>query len=1080
MSEAGNAITKVVSSGKGFLSVVDSTGKTVTRSNGSRSWRNNNPGNIIDASAAQGVIGRDSYGDPVFATYEQGAEAQRRLLFVPNSTKQNFASKTLHDAIYKYTPPVVEPATGQLGRPDQYIKTILNAVPGITENTVLSSMTPTQQQQMLKVMQKTEGYIPGTITDGAKTPTDANNSTNSAKGINADDKGSASNANYEEIALDPTPNYLLEYPSYTYNISLHMMTVEEYNNVVRGTDGNNKKYTYSPNNVLIASGGRHNETGGNLFKRNEYFREDFYFSNLKLNTVIGTTYQSRNTNVVDLEFSITEPYGLTLIDRLYDACKTLSGGKSTNYLDQPYILQIDFFASNDAGGTVGIIPGMSKLIPIHLVTMNIKAGIQGATYNVTAVAYHHTAYDISTITTPASFTISANTVQELFTSSAEETYLTKALSDAEVQREVGKLALQKSGTTVEEVFKNNSAQASSLMQSAIDATSTPEQIVSAKSQTAMYNVNSYSSAINEWYTKLADKKSVEYPDKYLFKFDDDIKNSGFIADSAVQTPLVNNKDINAQTNLITSSIDKDNKVDSNSNDRMSFTFPPGTSIEMVIGYVMRRSKWIQSQFKVPEEHPTVEEYFKAKREDENKPLRWYKIVPTVSLVNFDNIRQTWSKVVTYNIIAYEIRNVQTAAAPQGQVKHPIKEYNYMYTGKNVDIIDLDIDFKMLYYVGVSSDRDNMRLLYPNGTPTNMLTAADESTNKTSDNPDNAQPMQRKVELITSGQTAGTVSPKEQAINETEKTLFNTSYADMLTVDLKILGDPAFIKQDDVFYPPIFAKRASKPGLNIDPRLVAEGDKYSSLIMDRGEVYARLNFYTPRDMDESNGMAVFDPKLKSGFSGLYVIKMIISEFTGGQFTQTLQLVRLFRQGIKDTPKVERTDDKALPAETKNPEKIVEAPPTTTATTVDDKAPDNKPDKPAEETKVNEPVTPAASTPPPTPPVDANKEQKQALNDKIRELENSIYRLSDSSSTHSVTSLNNSAHRFDHEIAKYKQSIIDARTNFGPDAPIIKDFEKSIASEEAAQAKSAAEAVEAQKELDSNKAELATLKSQLAAL
>ncbi len=245
-----NPITRVVSAGGGWVTVVDSSGATVTRT-GARNWRNNNPGNLAagyKGGAAQGVVGHDKYGDPVFATFEQGQEAQRQLLFGVNPTAKNkYWTYTLQEAFTNHylgsAGNYTEAATGQTGQPEAYIKAILAAVPGITRNTVLGTLTREQQNQLMAASAKQEGYKAGTITvvippagGGNTTPPNDKPSEESGGTTTTSTSGTPSSASSfapdEQFAGTPLPNKLKEYASYIYGLSLHLMTDDQYNKVV--------------------------------------------------------------------------------------------------------------------------------------------------------------------------------------------------------------------------------------------------------------------------------------------------------------------------------------------------------------------------------------------------------------------------------------------------------------------------------------------------------------------------------------------------------------------------------------------------------------------------------------------------------------------------------------------------------------------------------------------------------------------------------------------------------------------------------------------------------------------------------
>jgi hypothetical protein len=140
-------------------------------------------------------------------------------------------------------------------------------------------------------------------------------------------------------------------------------------------------------------------------------------------------------------------------------------------------------------------------------------------------------------------------------------------------------------------------------------------------------------------------------------------------------------------------------------------------------------------------------------------------------------------------------------------------------------------------------------------------------------------------------TGGSMSAKSVAAADLEDSLMTMSAADMLNVQLKILGDPQFLKQDDCFYSPA----ALTAGVSSDPRLTPNG----SLRTDYSEIYVLLTFRTPIDLDENTGLMNFGPNYKTSvFSGLYRVLTVTSELSKGQFTQTLNLIRLPNQSAYD--------------------------------------------------------------------------------------------------------------------------------------------------------------------------------------
>jgi hypothetical protein len=119
--------------------------------------------------------------------------------------------------------------------------------------------------------------------------------------------------------------------------------------------------------------------------------------------------------------------------------------------------------------------------------------------------------------------------------------------------------------------------------------------------------------------------------------------------------------------------------------------------------------------------------------------------------------------------------------------------------------------------------------------------------------------------------------------------------DMITVDMKILGDPHFIKQDDLFY--------YQTAKTYNQQFISS-DTGSSLYMDGNELYVFLNFESPVDYDESLGLALKTDRYRySEFSGVYKVITVENVFQKGMFTQVLNLVKLFYdQDGKEIPSI----------------------------------------------------------------------------------------------------------------------------------------------------------------------------------
>lgn len=152
------AITRVMNYGNGWIDVEMSDGFIYRRTGGTISWRYNNPGNIKFGQFARmhKAVGPGWGKHAVFPTYEIGKWAKKQLLFTPIRRYYNLSiAETM-----KYYAPVGD---GQ-NNPAIYSRYVVNRVNGVTLDTKLRDMTPTQQDQMLVAMERFEGWRPGKVT----------------------------------------------------------------------------------------------------------------------------------------------------------------------------------------------------------------------------------------------------------------------------------------------------------------------------------------------------------------------------------------------------------------------------------------------------------------------------------------------------------------------------------------------------------------------------------------------------------------------------------------------------------------------------------------------------------------------------------------------------------------------------------------------------------------------------------------------------------------------------------------------------------------------------------------------------
>lgn len=668
---------------------------------------------------------------------------------------------------------------------------------------------------------------------------------------NADDQ--TITVNKEEVVAKLRPNPLHAYPSYTYGISLHLLTVDDYNNIVT-------KKEYVAKNVLIASAGRYNNVseGAGAFKRNPHFDLDFFFDNLKITSMIGIGQSNRSTNALDISFNIIEPYGMTFLDRLLVASAELQLG---NYLENAYLLQIDFFGTDELGNIIHPIPNITKRIPIKLLQVKCKVSTRGSEWAVDAIAFNHQAFSETTVTTPINLEIKADKIREFFEATTPDaaSQISKLSGGTSTNPE------RDPGNTVD---------------------------TGAVNERKVYKATSLADALNEYQADLESKNKILYGDRYDFRFAPEIGEvklwEGDQRNSPSGTPMA---DVNTTASVRKGNLGSASAALDYSKKILSINY--GASVESVIDLLVRNSQYILKQLAVPDQQTNAQAYQAKINENKDKPLMWYKIVPTVLLTNYDFFNNRYGKHIIYNVLPYETYNSRLQEAPQGKAKRldARKQYYYIYTGENTDIINLDIEFNAMYYTAKTGYKTN------NMSLSGVDTYLDTGTECQALPPPAVhvlQPERSVVKLAdqTKVGTGGARTATEVTANDVAASLATSSIADMLNVHMTIVGDPDFIKQDDFYFSNTYD---SKGYVALDSRTVTDN---GSIITDRSEVFVTLDFKTPTDIDDETGLMAFDTRYRaSGFTGIYRVLKVSSTFENGKFTQVLDLIRYPNQDVE---------------------------------------------------------------------------------------------------------------------------------------------------------------------------------------
>ena len=225
-------------------------------------------------------------------------------------------------------------------------------------------------------------------------------------------------------------------------------------------------------------------------------------------------------------------------------------------------------------------------------------------------------------------------------------------------------------------------------------------------------------------------------------------------------------------------------------------------------------------------------------------------------------------------------------------------YNYLYTGKNLDIRTLKLQFNTLFFQaipkslgnkpGAVSQSDGVQPIGDSKTtkPTESSTVVEKqfavSTSQAAASQSTSNPGN-----LASGTKSQTDPYHALAINMHQAILDNV---DQCSVEMEIIGDP--------FYLVTSGMGNGRP--KIQNGITEDGEASYNM----GDVMVLITFKNPVDIDEVTGEAIFSKDI-GPYSGLFRVINVINKFKDGAFTQTLRMLRIPAQLDSLPPEIPET-------------------------------------------------------------------------------------------------------------------------------------------------------------------------------
>ena len=580
---------------------------------------------------------------------------------------------------------------------------------------------------------------------------------------------------------------------------------------------------------------------------------DLFIENVNMISTVGPNNERSLGNFTKIEFEVHEPYGITFIEKVRAATAV---NKYLDYQDAPLLLTIEFIGN--AGGKAGAGPGVYgrdtgiykgpviKKIPIGIARVDMDVNEGGARYSVVAVPYTDFAFD--------------------------DRY--------------------KYPRTV--------------------LTSTADNIFQWISQTT-------GQLIQQQQQEIEDKLRTEI-DRYEFSIHPDvIKRGGKYDPVSESTNLTANVSDTQEFNEYVAeslnetgpqSVPKSKGSEAQGNPNIAITKYFEDAVRSQLGYQALANDFWVSYLRGTQEYDdtllkekeSVSKILSSNQFKDtllkNQYVDWFKIKTTVETPDpqkIDPITKMSPKRIIYQALPFRIHILKFVppGVSLGKIdwsRNVVKDYNFLYTGDNVDVQNLKINYKTAYYMRNTRSEDK------NSTEKGLFTILGETFKRAfgvERDPEPLLPLRQYPSAIKGPNTMSTNRPEDNKAQMFYDYLTHPE-VDMMKIELEILGDPDYLCQD--MYVPIQKDRLRGIGQDqpFDENLGFQADRYQPIISVR--------YRLPDDIDEKEG-TMFSEGLDGRalfrdenlfFNGLYQVNKIESRFDSGQFLQTLFCSRFNNQ------------------------------------------------------------------------------------------------------------------------------------------------------------------------------------------
>jgi len=659
-----------------------------------------------------------------------------------------------------------------------------------------------------------------------------------------------------------TPQQFNNPSTYRYNDKLFTEGGSFSQGTVNGTEFKTKSA------VVFASAGRYDGQR----QSTAYGVPEYYVNSFEMTGYVSATEKTGATNQFGFEFEIYEPYSMGIfLESLQNAA--LFAGYA-DYIDSPFLLKMDIKGWSETGEVITSIK--PKYFVIKITEVKYSVTESGSVYTCSAFPYNNIGFQ--------------DTIDTLFYDVSIAPRKNKPATVEELLADPG------NPKSLVNILNKNEKELVSQKRYAIP----DEYVIEFPEKSADWNLNKQ---------KTENKRATVNPEKPSNKGPRNLPSGSPVERKSFGTNPIGKSSMGFQSsdggNFTFS--DEDYGYDSESGtvfrERMTinpagrvFNFKQGQKLTETIVQVILSSKYAKDAVLDPNTL-TPEGY-----------IKWFRVDVQIEFLKYDYLIADFARRYTFRVVPFFVhssvfKNPTSPGLGYAQLESKIvKQYDYIYTGQNTEVLGFDIKINNQFYAGVGATAEQFSSSMQSKDTSGIVEQGPKKI-KTPEGTASKTPQflgktkQKRDPALLSFMKSGVgYEDVERKVAEAFHNAFLRS-GDLIEITMEIMGDTYWLV--DSGFGGYFANT-----VNPTDQITEDG----TANYEGTDTYIYINFRTPIDIDDAKGVFKFSSRV-SPFSGIYKVTKVISKFDDGSWKQDVTAFRMAGQSLEfaENIKTEKTSN-----------------------------------------------------------------------------------------------------------------------------------------------------------------------------